>query len=436
MGVRGWEMLRDTVQSVCPACGNMFSVAIQETGKPVQCDKCGKPIVIVSHSSVNLPAVGGEEVRAEITGSPKSSGGRERVPSSQFARKSGGNPTVDSAAQSSQWHLAVDADPEAGMITQAWDAFKSKGWKCTDWPNVKAFAAVVRVPGGEGKPEQELNLTVSGTGGILTLETVLARCPVNSPTNLRVALNRANVRTGGTVLQLRSCGVVARYKLLPRRIHKGVVSKDGVLRALSQLNRDLINARKLLGNDMDEVLPPTSAAIEKAFSKPLAAQITSQRTTQQLIPLAEHVELRAKAKGAILYLARKSDPAGQFPIWLSISGNVLRGWAIPGSKGAPAQKKAGGFMGLFSRMTGPVPGPQLEGPQLDKLLDNVDRINESYRHLQYVWNGQQVLGMAIFPPTEKRMEPDEFRKMTDILFECAEQDLKAPDGSMLMAVPT
>ena len=86
-------------------------------------------------------------------------------------------------------------------------------------------------------------------------------------------------------------------------------------------------------------------------------------------------------------------------------------------------------MSWFRRIVGKAetPPPKLTKSQLDTLLKKLDEMNESPGLLHYVWNGQQVLGMAVFPPTEKRMEVEEFKYLTGLLFKRAREVMRELD---------
>jgi hypothetical protein len=172
--------------------------------------------------------------------------------------------------------------------------------------------------------------------------------------------------------------------------------------------------------------------INQAFSNPLAAGVTSYLSPKQLQGLAEMAGYRARAKGAMLYLAKQTTPANTFPIWFSISNNVMKGWTVPGSE--TGKREATGIWGMFTKAVSQKKSNtiKLNRPQLDALLKKLDTLNETSGLLNYVWNGKQIMAMAVFPPTEKRMEPEELKHLADALFWQSERSLRGQDGLPLM----
>ena len=58
-------------------------------------------------------------------------------------------------------------------------------------------------------------------------------------------------------------------------------------------------------------------------------------------------------------------------------------------------------------------------------------LNEVSSPTHYLWNGQQLLAMFVFPPTEKRLTPQEMRTMTQVLLKRSKEDLPQVEQILL-----
>lgn len=431
MGSNGAADVPEKIHGLCPGCGNYFVVLPENINKQPACQFCGKPIELEQHTNYALPPVDAETEKASVDASAARSGGHPIGADIAEAAESGQYVATPAIRIPSTWHEAATQDPEAAMLARAWEAFNELEWPCQNWPAQKAFSVVASVKGPRDKNES-LNVTVFAYDGLITMETVVAPLPNPPLTDLRDLLCRINVRSGGSVFMLRDCGVVARYKMLPRKRHNQNFSKEGVVRGLRQLNKDRLITIPLLKPEAVRMTLADPSGINQAFSQPLAGAVSSHLSPKQLQSLAEKAGYRARAKGAMLYLAKQNSPANAFPIWFSISNGVMKGWTVPG--GETGKREATGIWGMFTKAVSTKKSDtiKLNRPQLDSLLKKLDGLNESSGLLNYVWNGKQIMAMAVFPPTEKRMEPEELKHLADALFWQSEKSLRGQDGLPLM----
>ncbi|MCW8129991.1 MAG: hypothetical protein KIS92_06525 [Planctomycetota bacterium] len=386
------------IQAACPKCGNVFQVEASGQ-KTAACTGCGENVRIVAHSSARMAAIRPED--AMDLASPIASGAYQGV-RPEHAPK----PEIDSEADYQEWL-------EQKMLAQARTALATKNAACTDWDGRKAFSALIELQHPKTLKQEAVNFTIAAMDGMLYIETIAAPLPKPPLTVLRDAVNRLNTCAGGTAFLLRTCGVVARYRLVPRMCIETGVNGDSVLRAVRQINFDRIQAGAFFQEEWLRSGLSKASAIEKAFAAPLAASVSSVISLQQLRALAEAGGYHALVKGDRLYIAAEASSADA-SVWMTVNGGVLRGWAAPGSLHESSQSSE--RWGVLSKLMGNKrAAAAVSRSQLDKLLDRINEMNETAGLLNYVWDGERVLGTAMFPPTEKRLELEEFQAFVEIL---------------------
>lgn len=425
--------MQASIQIVCPGCGKLFHIQAAQADAALSCTNCGKSIKVLQHSSVRLQAVEAQTDEPAVNASAVISGHFGTVKQSMPTLNAGsGQPPAVAASKSfPPTARALSADPDSALVAAASTAFQVKGWQCANWSGHLAFAAEVKVASAKKGIDESLNLTVSAAGGILRLETVVAPLPKPPLTPLREILHRINFRAGGTFFQIRECGVSARYLVFPRRASGGNLTQDEVLSALRQLNHDRLNAAPLLLKE-EEIRSHSMSPqlIDRAFAAPLFAGVPSSVTAVQLRELANLADFPVKIKGAMLYLAAEPKRPDVYPVWLSLSSQVVRGWTIPGSAAPERSASVSWFRRIVGQAELPPP-PKLSKPQFETLLKKLDALNESSGLLQHVWNGQQVLGLVVFPPTEKRMGVEDFKFLAGVLHQRARDAMPELKGTPL-----
>lgn len=423
--------MQNTIQGVCPACGNLFSIASSGNAiDDVACTFCGKKINIVSHSSVHLQAVDGSMTAALVNSSAALSGTLAAVTELPAAPKSAIGAGIEDVPEGCEPYVpGAPNEPEVPLVTTAWNACQEQGWACQNWPGLNAFAVEAVLDPGK-KSERRLSVSISGGGGMLNLETVVAPLPRPPFTPLREVLCRVNVRSGGTIFMIRDCGVVARYKLWPRVRRDGNVSRNALLRAINQLDRDAHNGETVLKESAIRMCLANPTSIDQAFAVPLAAS-SGLPNLRQFEAFGKQAGYVAVPRGAMIYLGPEPSRPNYCPVWVSVSKGVLRGFTVPGSQ--TGSKENTGIWGVFSKMVGRADdgANKLSKSQLDALLKKIDELNEIPGLMNYAWNGKQVLAMVIFSPTESNMDLEEFQQMAEFLFERALTgipDLSSPTG--------
>lgn len=386
------------IQAACPKCGNVFQV--ESSGeKNAACPGCGENVRIVAHSSARLAAIRPED--AMDLASPIASGAYQGV-RPEHAPK----PAIDPETDYQEWL-------EQTMLAQARSALVAKNATCTDWDGRKAFSALLELQHPKTLKQEAVNFTIAAMDGMLFIETIAAPLPKPPLTVLRDAVNRLNTCAGGTAFLLRTCGVVARYRLVPRMCIETGVNGDSVLRAVRQINFDRIQAGTFFQEEWMRSGLSKASAIDKAFAAPLAASVSSVISLQQLRALAEAGGFQALVKGDRLYVSEDATSVDA-SVWMTVNGGVLRGWSVPGSMHESSQSSE--RWGVLSKLMGNKRAvAAVSRSQLDKLLDRINEMNETAGLLNYVWDGERVLGTAMFPPTEKRLELEEFQAFVEIL---------------------
>ncbi|MBI3830166.1 MAG: zinc ribbon domain-containing protein [Planctomycetes bacterium] len=394
--------MANSFQAACPRCGNVFEASNYLQFGTAACPGCGESVRIISHSSARLPAVRVEDA-ADLMPAIASGAWKGVRPEHAPRPKPAIDPETD-----------YEAYLENAMFEQARTAVTSKGATCQDWDGRRAFSTQVTLQHPKTLAQEALNVTAAAMDGMLILETVAAPLPRPPLTNLRDAVNRLNMCSGGSTFVLRTCGIVARYRLVPRMALETGISSDGVLRALRQINYDRIVANPFLQEEWLRTGLSKPEAIEKACRAPLAASVASVVSLPQLKALAEAAGYQTLVKGDRLYFgSERVTPEAS--VWLSVAGGVLRGWSIPGSMHETTQSSE--RWGVLTKLMGRNKNEPLtiSRAQLDKLLDRLNEMNGAASLLDYVWDGERVLAMTIFPPTEKRLEVEEFQAIAETL---------------------
>jgi len=395
-----------TMQAPCPRCGNAFTVDLTKQRGSAACPACGENVRIVSHSSAMLTAVKPEDA-VDLAPAIASGAWKGVVKQPPAAAQLKPAPAVD-------YEDALERE----MLAQARAAATAREAQCHDWDGRKAFSAQLNQQHPKTLVMEPLNVTVAAMDGLLFLETIVAPLPRPPLSTLRDVINRMQALAGGSVFLLRSCGIVVRHRLVPRMNIETGINGDCFLRALRQLNYDRIVAAPFLQEEWLCTGLSKPVAIEKAFNMPLAASVASSISLQQLKHLAEHSGYSTLAKGDRLYLNQERASA-ESPVWLTINGGVLRGWAHPGSLHETTQSAE--RWGVLSKLMGrgKTEAQAASRGQVDKLLDRLNEMNESAGLLNYLWDGEHVVSMAIWPPTEKRIEIEEFQAFVETLFKRA-----------------
>lgn len=260
-------------QGVCPTCGKLFTITAESATSDLACTNCGKKISIMRHTSVRLQAVtgGGIAPSVVVNSSPAFSGVMESVQGNGAGKTSVLAPAVGLPPAQVEPFVPDRPDaPEVPMVASAWAACQTNGLKCQAWPGINGFTAEGTVAETRAGTVA-LCATIYGSGGVLLMEAVAAPLPKPPLLPLRELLSRINVRSGGTVFRIRETGVIARYRLWPRARRFGNVSRDAVMRGLTQLAYDIACAQVLLKHGDVRMALASPQGIDKAFAVPLAA---------------------------------------------------------------------------------------------------------------------------------------------------------------------
>jgi hypothetical protein len=308
---------------------------------------------------------------------------------------------------------------DEAMLCEARGLFEQWGWPCRDWDGRKAFAAQVTLDGAGRERPECINVTTYVHKGVMGFETVVGPLPEPPWMPLREALNRLNARSGGSIFLIRECGVVARYKMLQRNPPFNVLAPDRVMRSVRQLNLDRKTALPFIDPDALAAMD-CAAGAEIGALKPSVVPGLATLSLKHLADLAEEAEYNTLAKSGMLYISREPCDLLECKVWMSLSGGVLRGWAIPG-KDLEFQHP-GEHWNFFRKVAGlfraaPV---KLTRAQVDHLLERLNAANELPRILSYVWSGERVLAEAVFPHADRHMDADEFKQIAELLMEFAD----------------
>jgi len=403
--------MRQNIEGICPGCGQFFSIASAGSEGVYACD-CGQSVRVSPHDTSRLKSVDvSQETRS-------SSSARWHLPSA-----SGRHPAMEVSPTTAMFLRRAENDPRMMLLAQARMVLRKRGWTCQDWPGQMAFAAEVVVPGRTRQERDEaLNVSVYSLDGVVCFETAVAPLPRPPWMPVRELLNRMNLRSGGSVFLLRECGIVARHKLLVRRSQ---VNTTTVMYALRQLNHDRRCAMPLLAQELIQAGVATSETVDRAFAAPSVIPLLTPFSQRQLQQLCQIGGYACALENGRMYLT-----PGRRSVWLSFHQGLLRGWAAPGME--LDRRFSGERWGFLQKVMGHIgtTPPKLSRAQLDNLLERLNAMNESSGMLTYVWNGTQVLAMAVFPPSDKRMEIEDFRFIGEALLRRARE---AFDGEALLS---
>lgn len=304
---------------------------------------------------------------------------------------------------------------DAALVGFARACIQEQGWPCQAWEGRDAFATEARLPGTEGGAEEVCNVTVSASGGVLTLETIAARMPPPPWRPLYETLNRLNLCSRGPVFLAREYGVVLRTLFSSEPQTREFLSPEKLLHALVRLMHDRRAAQPILENVGGESVP---RHIERAFA--LAAPPFDEMAISltQLQVLACSAGCHPYESGPALYLNRMPSSRNQCPVRMLLDGDVLRCWAflagdLPGGQTPEKHPFVRQVLGQIRES--PV---ELNPAQAAVLLERLNSLNEASIELRYVWSGRQVLAMAVYTPALRDMKVSTFKRLAEMLFCC------------------
>lgn len=444
----------------CPYCGLAFAIPFGEGSDTLACPSCGRTVSILAHKSGRLKAVPAEPP------TPPGSGryATQRPPSGKFAhhshaaavncipsrtpsgaygpvRPASGRLAAPACQTSGSGRFtAPGLGPESSgktaalrpkttsmpkrkadgrdelLLAEARQICANWGWSCSDWQGRKAFAAQAVLDGKGNERPECINITVFSLNGLLGFETIVGPLPAPPWMPLREALNRLNMRSGGSIYLLRECGIVARYKLFQREAPFDALIPEQLMRTVRQLAFDCKTALPLLEAD---ALAAEPAQAPEDFGKPCLVSGLTPLSLKRLNMLAIEAGYHAISKNGSLYLSRQECGLQECKVWLALNGGVLRGFAVPGHE--LELHHAGERWDYFRRLMerfhhAPA---RLSRAQVDNLLERLNAANELPRKLSYIWNGERVLAMAVYPHADRSMEAPELEALTECLLDFA-----------------
>lgn len=423
----------------CPYCGLAFAIPFGEGSDTLACPSCGRTVSILAHKSGRLKALPAEP--PTLPGSGRYTA--QRPSSSRFAntRPPSGRLTPQACQTSGSGRFtAPNLGPESSgkttavrpkttpmpkrkpdgrdelLLAEARQICANWGWPCSDWQGRKAFAAQAVLDGRGSERPECINITAFSLNGLLGFETIVAPLPAPPWMPLREALNRLNLRSGGSIHLLRECGIVARYKLFQREAPFDALIPEQLMRTVRQLAFDRKAALTQLEGG---TLAAETAAAPEEFGKPCLVSGLIPLSLKRLNMLAVEAGYHAIAKNGSLYLSRQECGLQECNVWLTLNGGVLRGFAVPGHE--LELHHAGERWDFFRRLMerfhhAPA---RLSRAQVDHLLERLNAANELPRKLSYIWNGERVLAMAIYPHADRSMEAPELKALTECLLDFA-----------------
>lgn len=401
----------------CPHCGNSTPLAPERPGADVVCEHCNEVIHVNPFEPYHVP----DDLELEGEASAAKSGPWQ-------ATRPSASGTFNIAELIPPEVQAVPAaaptapkDPDKALTTFVLGLFRVRGWPCQELEGYKSFSMKAGFRNPETGQQDVCTVTVSARNGVLTLETLLIPLPEPSLWGcVRETLNLLNACSGGSVFLLREAGVVVRQKLIPRPVECGTFSAQGVLLALRQLNHDRRLAHTVMVDLLQSGLTDRSY-LTRRFAEPCAPNPAPPLTLEQVQDLAALAGFYSYHLGDTVALSRTACPPEGCQVRLTVTGRMIRGWALLDDNLTRVPTQAWTFVKHVlktARESGAMPSRTMVG----RLLERLNVLNDSAGLLRFIYSNGCVLALGLYVPVEAELSAEEFKHLADALLRVARED--------------
>ncbi|HEY3322716.1 MAG TPA: hypothetical protein VGP72_19830 [Planctomycetota bacterium] len=360
------------IRVTCQGCGGQIECPVSDIGKHVLCGVCFKSNLV--------PEIQGAAELELLPVAPMVSVGAPEEPPA-LLRASMSTP----AAPPTQ-----PFDPDKALVNIALGMFRFHNWPCQDEPGFRAFRAKVKFHSSMLGVTTVDDFRVSGTRGLLVLESPVIDLPQLDDVPLAQAINEINQRSiAATFVQ--TCDTVTMHRAIsPRPREEGVLTSGLILQTLRQMNHDRRHALTIIRRTVEE-RRVDHPSVQAAFAQPAAPCAMPALSLQQVDDLARRCGYRAWRIGDELLLSRELTSAERCRVRISACAGFLRGWVAPASV-VPASVPAG--------------------------TAQVERANELNRVpglVRYVVSRKQMTATAACFPTDQPLSQAEFKAFVEAL---------------------